>query len=128
MVLYYVRIQTEFSVSCKKETTSLMIETSQSIGHFRKYHNTLCLSHCFCFLKGPLKVPRETKRTMNKIKTRSQLTFSLGKERLLYDLEKVFAICFMDQCLARLKQILSLFPPNMGSKQFDCPITLLHFK
>ena len=35
-------------------------------GHFGKYHNTLCLSpqilheHCFCFLLGPLKVPRET--------------------------------------------------------------------
>ena len=30
-------------------------------------------------------------------------------ERLSYDLEKVFAICFTDQCLARLKQT-SLFP------------------
>ena len=78
-----------------------------------------------------------------------------------YDLEKVLAICFMDQCLARLKQGFSLFPPrklltwavnssiaqsyycisktrlllipaketpNVGSKQFDCPIILLHFK
>ena len=32
-------------------------------------------------------------------------------ERLSYDLEIVFAICFMDQCLARLKKI-SLFPPR----------------
>ena len=37
-----------------------------SIGHFGKYHNTLCLSpqslhkHCFCFLLGPLYVPRGT--------------------------------------------------------------------
>ena len=37
-----------------------------SIGHFGKYHNTLCLSpqilhkHCFCFLLGPLSFPRET--------------------------------------------------------------------
>ena len=36
------------------------------IGQFRKYHNTLSLSpqilhkHCFCFLLGPLYVPRET--------------------------------------------------------------------
>ena len=36
------------------------------IGHFGKYHNTLCLSpqslhkHCFCFLLGPLYVPRGT--------------------------------------------------------------------
>ena len=33
-------------------------------------------------------------------------------ERLSYDLEKVFAICFTDQCLARLKQSFSLFPPR----------------
>ena len=44
-------------------------------------------------------------------------------ERLSYVLEKVFAICFTDQCLARSKQSFSLFPPR---KQFDCPITLLH--
>ena len=37
-----------------------------SIGQFGKYHNTLCLSpqilhkHCFCFLLGPLLVPRES--------------------------------------------------------------------
>ena len=37
-----------------------------AIGHFGKYHNTLCLSpqilckNCFCFLLGPLQVPRET--------------------------------------------------------------------
>ena len=37
-----------------------------TIGHFGKYHNTLCLSpqilqtHCFCFLLRPLKAPRET--------------------------------------------------------------------
>ena len=36
------------------------------IGHFGKYHNTLCLypqilhKHCFCFLLGPLQVPGET--------------------------------------------------------------------
>ena len=39
-------------------------KNSRLIGHFGKYHNTLCLSpkytHCFCFLLGPLKVPRET--------------------------------------------------------------------
>ena len=35
-------------------------------GHFRKYHNTLCLwpqilhKHCFCFLSGTLQFPRET--------------------------------------------------------------------
>ena len=33
-------------------------------------------------------------------------------ERLSYDLEKVFAICFTDQCLTRLKQSFSLFPPR----------------
>ena len=33
-------------------------------------------------------------------------------ERLSCDLIKVFAICFMDQCLARLKQSFSLFPPR----------------
>ena len=33
-------------------------------------------------------------------------------ERLSYGLEKVFAICFTDQCLARLKQSFSLFPPR----------------
>ena len=38
------------------------------------------------------------------------LHFSL--ERLSYDLEKVFAVCFTDQCLARLKQSFSLFPPR----------------
>ena len=37
-----------------------------AVGHFWKYHNTLCLSpqilhkHCFCFLLGPLQVPGET--------------------------------------------------------------------
>ena len=37
-----------------------------TVGQFGKYHNTLCLSpqilhkHCFCFLLGPLYVPRET--------------------------------------------------------------------
>ena len=30
----------------------------------------------------------------------------------MHDLEKVFEICFTDQCLARLKQSLSLFPPR----------------
>ena len=35
----------------------------------------------------------------------------------------MFAICFTDQCLARSKQSVSLFPPR---KQFDCSITLLH--
>ena len=36
------------------------------IGHFGKYHNTLCLTprilykHCLCFLLKPLYVPRET--------------------------------------------------------------------
>ena len=30
---------------------------------------------------------------------------------LSYDLEEVFAICFTDQCLARLKQSFSIFPP-----------------
>ena len=33
-------------------------------------------------------------------------------ERLSYDLEKLFVICFTDQCLARLKQSFSLFPPR----------------
>ena len=33
-------------------------------------------------------------------------------KRLSYDLEKGFAICFKDQCLARLKQSFSLFPPR----------------
>ena len=33
-------------------------------------------------------------------------------ERISYDLEKVFAICFTDQCLATLKQSVSLFPPR----------------
>ena len=37
------------------------------IGHFEKYHNTLCLSpqilhkHCFQFLLGIIKAPRENK-------------------------------------------------------------------
>ena len=31
-------------------------------------------------------------------------------ERLSYDLENVFAICFTDQCLAKLKQSFFLFP------------------
>ena len=41
-------------------------EFAFNIGHFGKYHNTLCLSpqslhkHCFCFLLGPLYVPRGT--------------------------------------------------------------------
>ena len=41
-------------------------ETNFLGGHSGKYHNTLCLSpeilhkHCFCFLLGPLEVPRET--------------------------------------------------------------------
>ena len=39
-------------------------QTNTRIDHFGKYHNTLCLSpqilqkHCFCFLLGPLLVPR----------------------------------------------------------------------
>ena len=33
-------------------------------------------------------------------------------ERLSYDLDKVFAVCFTNQCLARLKQSFSLFPPR----------------
>ena len=33
-------------------------------------------------------------------------------KRFSYDLEKVFAICFKDQCLARLKQTTSSFPPR----------------
>ena len=39
-------------------------------------------------------------------------------ERLSYDLEKVFAVFFTDQCLARLKQLLHIpakETPNMGS-------------
>ena len=32
---------------------------------------------------------------------------------LSYDLEKVFAICFTDQCLARFKQSFSLFPKKL---------------
>ena len=48
-------------------------------------------------------------------------------ERLPYDLEKVFAICFTDQCLARLKHPTKE-TSNVDSKQFDCLITLLHFK
>ena len=37
------------------------------MGHFQKYHNTLCLpskilhKHCFQFLMGPTMVPRENK-------------------------------------------------------------------
>ena len=40
---------------------------SLSIGHFEKYHNTLCFSpqilhnHCFQFLLGLTMVPRENK-------------------------------------------------------------------
>ena len=37
-------------------------------------------------------------------------------ERLSYDLEKVFAICFTGQCLARLKQSFSLFPSRKLQK------------
>ena len=42
------------------------VASKTPIGHFGKYHNTLCLSpqillkHCFCFLLGSLKVSRET--------------------------------------------------------------------
>ena len=36
----------------------------------------------------------------------------LNIERLSYDLEKEVAVCFADQCLARLKQNFSLFPPK----------------
>ena len=42
-------------------------DNSFAIGHFEKYHNTLCLSpqilhkHCFQFLLGITKAPRENK-------------------------------------------------------------------
>ena len=39
-------------------------------------------------------------------------SFVLEIERLSYDLEKVFALCSTDQCLARLKQSFSLLPPR----------------
>ena len=48
------------------EQSVVMANQSLVIGHFGKYHNTLCLSpqslhkHCFCFLLGPLYVPRGT--------------------------------------------------------------------
>ena len=44
-----------------------MCKRKRSIGHFGKYHNTLCLSpqilrkHCFQFLVGLTVVPRENK-------------------------------------------------------------------
>ena len=40
----------------------------------------------------------------------SRNTVVCSVERLSYDFEKVFAVCFTDQCLARLKQNFSLFP------------------
>ena len=51
-----VRIRLTVTPPCKLESSSFV----GSIGHFGKYHNTLCLSpqilhkHCFCFLLGPL--------------------------------------------------------------------------
>ena len=44
-----------------------LLSTVPTIGHFEKYHNTLCLSpqilhkHCFQFLLGITMVPRENK-------------------------------------------------------------------
>ena len=53
-------------------------------------------------------------------------------ERLSYDLKKVFAICFTEPMFGNITTKLLLIPaketPNMGSKQFDCPIILLYFK
>ena len=50
-------------------------------------------------------------------------------ERFSYDLEKVLAICFKDQCLATNYLLIPAEEtPNMGSKQFDCPTKVLHFK
>ena len=51
---------------CKPETQSKN-KNNTTIGHFEKYHNTLCLSpqilhkHCFQFLLGLTMVPRENK-------------------------------------------------------------------
>ena len=44
-----------------------VVTVTVTIGHFEKYHNTLCLSphilhkHCFQFLLGLTMVPRENK-------------------------------------------------------------------
>ena len=46
---------------------SATYQYTATIGHFEKYHNTLCLSpqilhkHCFQFLLGITKAPRENK-------------------------------------------------------------------
>ena len=52
--------------------------------------------------------------------------------RLSYDLEKSVRNLFHGPMFGKIQTKLLLIPvkeiPNMGSKQFDCPITLPHFK
>ena len=51
---------------------------AQSIGHFGKYHNTLCLyKHCFQFLLGLTMVPRENRNN-------AKAKFWGDKERVLW--------------------------------------------
>ena len=51
---------------------------------------------------------------------------------LPYDFEKSVLNLFHGPMFGKIKTKLLLIPaketPNMNSKQFDCPITLLHFK
>ena len=43
---------------------------------------------------------------------KSPLLLKFSIERLSYDLGKMFAICFTDHCLARLKESFTLFQPR----------------
>ena len=60
-----------------------------------------------------------------------KLPISCLFEQLSYDLEKVFTLCFTDQCLARLKQSFSSFPPRKllipNSRKFHGKMSLFVF-
>ena len=62
---------TQRRLHCTTDNLSFNINL-RGIGHFQKYHNSLCLSvkilhkHCFHFPLGPTMVPRENKNNANK--------------------------------------------------------------
>ena len=58
--------------------------------------------------------------------TRNKNTFSI--ERFSYDLERVFHGPMFGKIKTKLLLIPAKETPNMASRQFDCPITLLHLK
>ena len=58
--------------------------------------------------------------------TRKKNTFSI--ERLSYDLEREIHGPMFGKIKTKLLLIPAKETPNMVSKQFDCPITLLHLK